>query len=159
MTEFAFSSVGIDPHHGTPGTPGNPTAAALDPQVRNPRRLDFGRRKVSLSNRPLASLHFAAPTTLMLDVLDATVSHAFDRAITCLEDSGAEIETITLPSLKRVPPTLSPPEARAWRRRLLVTREAEYDPRIAAPVRLGESMTAADCIDRLRARHDFITDD
>jgi aspartyl-tRNA(Asn)/glutamyl-tRNA(Gln) amidotransferase subunit A len=229
MSEFAFSGVGINPHHGTPG---NPAAALLDLQARIPGGSTSGgavsvatgaawaalgsdtggsiripaalqglvgfkntarltpragaiplsttldtvcaitcsvhdavsmhellaNRKVSLSNRPLASLRFAVPTTLLLDGLDATVGRAFERAIARLKDSGAKVETITLPPLKRVPPSLSPPEAWAWHRRLLATREAEYDPRVAARIRLGESMTAADYIDLLHARRDFITE-
>lgn len=115
-------------------------------------------REVSLSNRRLALLRLGVPTTLMLDGLDATVGRAFERAIARLNDSGAQVETIALPSLKRVPPSFSPSEAWAWHRHLLASREAQYDPRVAARIRLGEAMTAADYIDLVHARRDFITE-
>ena len=41
MSEFAFSGVGINPHHGTPA---NAATAALDADAAHPRRLDLGRR-------------------------------------------------------------------------------------------------------------------
>ena len=229
MSEFAFSGVGINPHHGTPA---NPVTALLDPQARIPGGSTSGgavsvatgaawaalgsdtggsiripaalqglvgfkntarltptagaiplsptldtvcaitrsvrdaitvhallsSRDVSPSDRPLASLRLAVPTRLMLDGLDATVGRAFERAIAGLRNAGAKIEAIALPALQRMPPSFSPPEAWAWHRHMLTEREAEYDPRVAARIRRGEAMTAADYIDLIHARRDWITE-
>ncbi len=229
MSEFAFSGVGINPHHGTPA---NPATALLDAKVRIPGGSTSGgavsvatgaawaalgsdtggsiripaalqglvgfkntarltprdgalplsttldtvcaitrsvrdavtmhallaNREVSLPNRPLASLRFATPTTLMLDGLDAAVGRAFQRTIARLNDSGAQIETVALPSLMRVPPSFSPAEAWAWHRQLIAAHEAEYDPRVAVRIRLGEAMKAADYIDFIHARRAFIAE-
>ncbi|KQW36691.1 amidase [Rhizobacter sp. Root404] len=113
-------------------------------------------RRVTRSGRPTASLRFAVPTTSMLDGLDATVQRAFDRSLATLRAAGAQIEEIALPALASVPPSFSPPEAWAWHRHLLAAREAEYDPRVAARIRRGEALSAADYIDLLHARRAWI---
>jgi amidase/aspartyl-tRNA(Asn)/glutamyl-tRNA(Gln) amidotransferase subunit A len=113
-------------------------------------------RRVTRSGRPSASLRFAVPTTSMLDGLDATVQRAFDRSLATLRAAGVQIEEIALPALASVPPSFSPPEAWAWHRHLLAARQAEYDPRVAARIRRGEAMSAADYIDLLHARRAWI---
>ena len=50
MTEFAFSGVGINPHHGTPA---NPATRRADPIAAHPRRLDLGRRGLGRDRRRL----------------------------------------------------------------------------------------------------------
>ena len=47
-------------------------------------------------------------------------------------------------------------ESWAFHRRWLVEREAEYDPRVALRIRRGETMSAADYIDLVAARRDWI---
>ncbi len=113
-------------------------------------------RRVALADRPVSALRFAVPTTAMLDRLDTTVQRAFDRTLGALRASGAHLEEIAVPALADVPPSFSPPEAWAWHRHLLATRQAEYDPRVAARIRRGESMSAADYIDLLQARRRWI---
>lgn len=232
MSEFAFSGVGINPHHGTPA---NPATAALDATPRVPGGSTSGgavsvatgaawaalgsdtggsiripaalqglvgfkstarltptdgaiplsttldtvcaitlavrdavllheilaARHVALAGRPLSALRLAVPTTLMLDALETPVAHAFERALRTLRDAGARIDELPLPLLDELPRinargTLAAAESWAWHRRLLATRSAEYDSRVAQRIRAGEAMSAADYIDLLAARRDWI---
>ncbi|HEX6705468.1 MAG TPA: amidase [Albitalea sp.] len=232
MTEFAFSGVGINPHHGTPP---NPATAAIDPTPRIPGGSTSGGavsvatgaawaalgsdtggsiripaalqglvgfkntarltpaegaiplsttldtvcavtrsvrdaallhelladREVHLSGRPLASWRLAVPATTLLDALDPAVAAAFERTLATLRSQGAQIEDIALPeiaSLAGIQATggFSAAESWAWHRTRLATRQADYDPRVAARIRRGESMSAADYVDLLRARQAWI---
>jgi aspartyl-tRNA(Asn)/glutamyl-tRNA(Gln) amidotransferase subunit A len=232
MTEFAFSGVGINPHHGTPA---NPATAALDgtPRIpggstsggavsvatgaawaalgsdtggsiripaalqglvgfKNTARLTptdgaiplsttldtvcaitrsvrdavllhglLAARAVQRPARPLAALRLAVPATAMLDGLDATVAAAFGRALACLRAAGAQIEDIALPELARLSQIqatggFSAAESWAWHRGLLAEHEARYDPRVAARIRRGQAMSAADYLELLQARRDWI---
>ena len=47
-------------------------------------------------------------------------------------------------------------ESWTWHRRLLAERGERYDPRVAARIRRGEAMSAADYLDLLHARRDWI---
>jgi aspartyl-tRNA(Asn)/glutamyl-tRNA(Gln) amidotransferase subunit A len=118
-------------------------------------------RRVVRSGKPLETLRLAVPRTLMLDGLDATVARAFARAIETFSAGGANIEEIDLPLLGEVTAInatggFSAAESWAWHRRLLADHEAEYDPRVARRIRRGETMTAADYIELLAARHRWI---
>ncbi len=118
-------------------------------------------RSVRLAGRPISSLRFALPTTLMLDGLDAGVGRAFERALAALRAAGAQVEEIALAELGEVAAInatggFSPAEAWAWHRRLLASHEAEYDPRVAKRIRRGEQMSAADYIDLRHARRAWI---
>ena len=232
MSEFAFSGVGLNPHHGTPA---NPATARIDPLPRIPGGSTSGggvsvasgaawaalgsdtggsiripaalqglvgfkntarltpmqgavplsttldtvcaitgsvrdavllhevltARHVALSERPLRTYRFAVPNTLMLDALDPTVATAFARSVAVLRRAGARVDDIGLRPLVDVAGInagggFSPAEAWAWHRALLGAHEASYDPRVALRIRRGEHMSAADYIDLLRARQDWI---
>ena len=134
------------------------TACAITRSVRDAVLLHevLADRRVALAGKPIAALRLAVPATVMLDALDPTVSRAFERALAALSAAGAHIEALALPALADVPPSFSPSEAWAWHRRLLATRQAEYDPRVAMRIRRGETMSAADYIDLLHARGAWI---
>jgi len=232
MTEFAFSGVGINPHHGTPA---NPATALLDPvpripggstsggavsvatgaawaalgsdtggSIRIPAALQglvgfkstarlvptegaiplsttldtacaitrsvrdavvlhevLAARRVRLEARPLAGWRLAVPRTLMLDALEAPVAAAFERALTTLRAAGARIEDLDAPPLADTAALqqgggLAAAESWAWHRRRLAAREALYDPRVALRIRRGEAMRAADYIDLIDARGNWI---
>jgi amidase/aspartyl-tRNA(Asn)/glutamyl-tRNA(Gln) amidotransferase subunit A len=232
MSEFAFSGVGINPHHGTPA---NPATLSLDAQPRIPGGSTSGGavsvasgaawaalgsdtggsiripaalqglvgfkntarltpldgaiplsttldtscaitrsvrdavllhevladRAVCLGSRPLAASSFAIPTTLMLDALEPTVATAFERAIGVLRAAGARIEEIALPPLAELARLnaaggFSAAESWAWHRVRLDAHEAAYDPRVAQRIRRGERMSAADYIDLIHQRQDWI---
>ncbi len=116
---------------------------------------------VPIDTRPLAAWRLAVPRTLMLDALDATVAGAFERALRALRAAGARIEDIVLPELAEVATItsgggFSPPESWAWHRKRMAERGAGYDPRVALRIRRGETMSAADYIDLIHARRDWI---
>ena len=118
-------------------------------------------RAAVLAGRPIASLRLAVPTTLMLDGLDPGVGHAFERALAALRAAGARVDEISLTELGDVAAInatggFSPAEAWAWHRHKLAERESDYDPRVAQRIRRGERMSAADYIDLLQARRDWI---
>ncbi|MBI3153923.1 MAG: amidase, partial [Burkholderiales bacterium] len=238
MTEFAFSGVGINPHHGTPA---NPATLAFDPTPRIPggsssgaavsvaigaawaalgsdtggslripaalqglvgfkgtqRRVprdgciplsttldtagaitrsvrdaalldavlageDPARAVAELARAPaLARWRLALPTTLMLDALDGTVAQALDAALARLRAAGAVIDEIALPELDELASihaqgSFAAAESWAWHRARLAEREADYDPRVASRIRRGASMSAADYVELLQARRDWI---
>jgi len=116
---------------------------------------------VALRERPLRTYRLAVPNTLMLDALDPTVATAFARSVAVLRRAGARVDDIGLRPLVDVAGInagggFSPAEAWAWHRALLGAHEASYDPRVALRIRRGEHMSAADYIDLLRARQDWI---
>ncbi|MEO5883307.1 MAG: amidase [Caldimonas sp.] len=232
MSEFAFSGVGINPHHGTPA---NPVTARLDPTPRIPggstsgggvsvaagaawaalgsdtggsiripaalqgivgfkgtaRRVPItgavplsptldtvcamtlsvrdavllhdvlADRRVELAGRPIASLRFGMPRTLVLDGIESTVARAFDRALATLSEAGATVETFDLPLLGDIASVnasggFAAAESWTWHRKLLAERGDDYDPRVALRIRRGATMSAADYIELLAARRDWI---
>jgi aspartyl-tRNA(Asn)/glutamyl-tRNA(Gln) amidotransferase subunit A len=231
MTEFAFSGMGINPHHGTPA---NPATLTIDPQPRIPGGSTAGgatsvasgaawaalgsdtggsiripaalqglvgfkntarltstegaiplsttldtacaitrsvtdavllhqvlaARRVTLVQRPLATLRIGAPVRL-LDGMDTTVTAAFQRTLATLRLAGARIDEIALPELDdllsiNASGGFTAAESWAWHRPLITQRQAEYDPRVAQRIRRGETMSAADYITLLNARVDWI---
>ena len=118
-------------------------------------------RTVRLERRPLDAWRFAVPQTLVLDGLDATVARAFERSLAALSAAGARIATIPLAPLAELSAInatggFAPAEAWAFHRRWIAERERDYDPRVAQRIRRGETMSAADYIDLLAARRDWI---
>ena len=233
MTEFAFSGVGMNPHHGTPA---NPVTAAVDPVARipggstsggavsvatgaawaalgsdtggsiripaalqglvgfkNTARLTPGAGTVPLSPTldttcaitrsvrdavrlhevladrrvvgaplPARQLRLAVPSTVMLDGLEPAVASAFERSIGLLGRAGARVEEINLPPLAELRGLnalggFAAAEAWAWHRARLRGSEAAYDPRVASRIKRGEAISAADHLDLIAARADWIT--
>jgi amidase/aspartyl-tRNA(Asn)/glutamyl-tRNA(Gln) amidotransferase subunit A len=118
-------------------------------------------RTVGLERRPLDACRFAVPQTLVLDGLDATVARAFERSLAALSAAGAQITTVALAPLAEVPAInasggFAPAEAWAFHRRWIAERERDYDPRVAQRIRRGAAMSAADYIDLVAARRDWI---
>ncbi len=226
MTEFAFSGLGLNPHHGTPANPadgklaripgGSSSGAAVSVamgacfagigsdtggSIRIPAALcglvgfKSTARRVSTAGAlplsttldtacamtksvadcilvdgvlagaalevprlPLAGLRLALPQTLVLDGMDAKVGAALQAALSRLSAAGAKIVELPLELLAQaaVLNRFSPAEAWAWHRQLLGEKEAQYDPRVSARIKLGAAITAADYIDMLAARRDWI---
>jgi len=119
-------------------------------------------RKVLLPGKPIAALRLGLVRTQMQDGLDTTVGQAFDRSLKLLRDAGAHIETIELAEINELAAInatggLSAAESHAWHRKLLSQHQSQYDPRVALRILRGASMSAADYIDLLAARKDWIT--
>jgi aspartyl-tRNA(Asn)/glutamyl-tRNA(Gln) amidotransferase subunit A len=139
------------------------TVCALTRSVRDAITLHevLAGRRVLLAAKPLSSCRFAVSSTLMQDAMDGPVACAFQQALKTLTEAGAHIEELALPEIEELPVInatggLSAAESYAWHRRLLADHQAEYDPRVALRILRGASMSAADYIDLLAARREWI---
>ena len=109
---------------------------------------------------PLAGLRFGIPKQFVMDELDVTVAHAFERACKTLAAKGVKVETFDLPQLNELTAInakggFAASEAFAWHQKLIGRRGNDYDPFVAPRIRRGAAMTAADYIDLLHARDDL----
>ena len=230
MSEFAFSGIGINPHHGTPANPADSrraripggsssgaavsvatgaafvglgsdtggsiripaalcglvgfkstarlvpttgalplsttldTVCALTRSVRDAVTVHevLADRRLALTGKPLSASRFAVARQLMLDGLDDSVASAFENSLRVLRAAGAQIVEIELDELLELSAInatggLSAAESYAWHRQLIADKQALYDPRVALRILKGASMSAADYIDLLAARHNWIT--
>ena len=139
------------------------TACAITRSVRDAVLLHevLAARTVRVPARPLGALRLALPTTLMLDDLEPAVARAFERTVARLRAAGATVEEITLPPLAELAAInaqggFAAAESWAWHRARLETRADRYDPRVALRIRRGAAMSAADYIDLLHTRRDWI---
>jgi aspartyl-tRNA(Asn)/glutamyl-tRNA(Gln) amidotransferase subunit A len=111
--------------------------------------------------RPLAGLRFALPQTLMLDALEPAVAAAFEAVLSLLSRAGAQVVELALPELAEIasinaPGGFSAVEAYATHRAAMKTQRADFDPRVAQRIALGEGVSAADYIVMQRRRRDWI---
>ena len=118
-------------------------------------------RRVTLAGKPLSASRFAVARTLMQDGLDESVALAFDNSLRVLRAAGAQVIEIPLAELSELANInasggLSAAESYAWHRELIATKQALYDPRVALRILKGASMSAADYIDLLAARHNWM---
>jgi aspartyl-tRNA(Asn)/glutamyl-tRNA(Gln) amidotransferase subunit A len=121
-----------------------------------------GQEPATLRPVQLAGLRLALPRTLLFDGADATVSAAFAAACTALSNAGASIVEIEIPEFAELAHInrgggFIAAEAWAWHASLLSSREAEYDPRVAVRIRRGSSMSAADYLELLAVRRQWIS--
>ncbi len=118
-------------------------------------------RRVALAGKPLSVSRFAVPRGLTLDSLDATVASAFEHSLRVLRTAGAEIIEMDLDEINELVQInasggFSAAESFAWHRQLIGHRQSDYDPRVALRILKGASMSAADYIDLLAARQQWI---
>ena len=114
-------------------------------------------RRVTRSPAPLAQYRLAAPSTLFLDGMDATVSRAFERTLALLRAAGAVIDTIDLPAVLEQPAYgFAAPEAYAWHRELLQRAGDRYDPRVRQRIEKGATLMAWEYLDLLQARQTWM---
>jgi aspartyl-tRNA(Asn)/glutamyl-tRNA(Gln) amidotransferase subunit A len=110
---------------------------------------------------PLEGLRMAVPQTLVLDNVEAPVAAAFEQALSELRKAGARVVDIALRELAELPALnakggLVTAEAYAVHRGLIATAEQQYDPRVLARILRGRKQDAADYIELVNARADFI---
>jgi Asp-tRNA(Asn)/Glu-tRNA(Gln) amidotransferase A subunit family amidase len=118
-------------------------------------------RRVTLAGKPLSASRFAVARTLMQEGLDESVALAFDNSLRVLRAAGAQVIEIPLAELSELANInasggLSAAESYAWHRELIAHKQAFYDPRVALRILKGASMSAADYIDLMAARHNWI---
>jgi amidase/aspartyl-tRNA(Asn)/glutamyl-tRNA(Gln) amidotransferase subunit A len=121
----------------------------------------LAQRRVTRSPAPLGAYRLGVASTVMLDGLDATVSRAWQRTLATLRDAGARIEEIALSEINELPQIqatggFSAAESYAWHRDLLARRGQDYDPRVAARIQRGATMSACDYLELLVARRSWI---
>jgi aspartyl-tRNA(Asn)/glutamyl-tRNA(Gln) amidotransferase subunit A len=110
---------------------------------------------------PLEGLRLAVPQTLVLDGVDATVGAAFAAALSRLSQTGARIVDIPLRELGELPHInrlggFGAAESYAFHRSLIERKHDQYDPRVVSRILRGSEQSAADYIDLVHARADFI---
>jgi len=118
-------------------------------------------RQVPLKKAPLSAYRLAVASTLMLEDLEPPVAIAFEKALASLRAAGARIDEIALSELAELGPmqangTFSPAESYQWHRELIAQHSARYDPRVLARIMRGASMSAADYVELLLHRKDWI---
>ena len=118
-------------------------------------------RSVTRSHAPLAGYRLAMVRTLMLDDVDATVAGAYQRTLAQLRAAGAQVTEIDLPELRELAGLMaqggfSGAESYALHRAAMATVADQMDPRVVARVQRGAAMGAADYIDLVHARRDWI---
>ena len=118
-------------------------------------------RRITRSPAPLANYRLAVASHWMLDDMDVTVSQAFDRTLRVLSEAGANIQFIQLSELGDLASLqanggLPAAESYQWHRRLMADHAGLYDPRVAARIQRGATMTACDYLDIQHARTNWI---
>lgn len=118
-------------------------------------------RPLAVARRPLKGRRLAVPQTLWLDDLDATVARAFERSLSRLSQAGAILEEIALPELAEIatlnaPGGFSPVECWAAHHTRIADAMAQLDPRVAARVKLGQNVSAADYLAMVSNRQNWI---
>ena len=109
----------------------------------------------------IKGLRLAVPRSYVLDGLDAQVARSFERALSTLNGAHAHITEIALSELNELPNInrkggFPAAEAYSIHRALLETKSAQYDPRVSVRIQRGTEQSAADYLDLIRARADFI---
>jgi amidase/aspartyl-tRNA(Asn)/glutamyl-tRNA(Gln) amidotransferase subunit A len=118
-------------------------------------------RKVARAARSLSSYRLAVPTQLMLDGMSSGVQKAWERSLSKLSQSGAQLVEIPLNEINELAglllnATFSAAESFTWHRHLLAKGEAQYDPRVAARILRGGSIKAYEYLDLQRGRDIWI---
>ncbi len=98
---------------------------------------------------------------MVLENLEPAVARAFESALSALRKAGARIDDVVLRELAELPQMnakggLAAAEAYAIHRRLIAKADKMYDPRVLSRILRGQEQDAADYIDLLNARTDFI---
>src|SRR5256886_10668197 len=120
-----------------------------------------GEPAVDLAPFPLAGLRMAVPQTLVLEGVEPAVARAFESALAALRQAGARVVDIPLRELAELPQInakggLAAAESYAIHRSLIAKAEKMYDPRVLVRILRGQEQDAADYIELLNARADFI---
>ena len=120
-----------------------------------------GEPVVDLPAFPLEALRLAVPQTTVLDEVEPAVARALEAALAALRKAGARIVDIPLREfldLRQINAKggLAAAEAYALHRPLIAKAEKMYDPRVLSSILRGKEQDAADYIDIVKARADFI---
>ncbi|MDR2297997.1 MAG: amidase [Comamonas sp.] len=136
----------------------------LAPSVRCCAALDAvlsGEVHGELRAASLQGLRLLTPTNVVLDGMDSTVAAAWQRALSLLSAAGAQItEAVVQPfsELAQINAKggFTAAEAWAWHRHYIADRLSEYDPRVGTRILRGKDISAADYIELLARRQQWI---
>jgi aspartyl-tRNA(Asn)/glutamyl-tRNA(Gln) amidotransferase subunit A len=124
-----------------------------------------GESSFELPELPPAGLRLAAPQTMVLDGAEPAVARAFDAALGAIGKAGARISDIALRELDELSKInakggLVAAQAYAIHRPLIAKGHQAggpgYDPQVLVRILRGQEQEAADYIDLVNARTDFI---
>jgi aspartyl-tRNA(Asn)/glutamyl-tRNA(Gln) amidotransferase subunit A len=106
-------------------------------------------------------LNLGVLTNYVTDGLEKSVADHFERALRALTKAGVKLTDIKLPELAELPDInrkggISAAQSYAAHRLRLVNDAARYDPRVLTRIVRGREQDAADYIDLLNIRADFI---
>ncbi|MCC7168080.1 MAG: amidase [Rhodospirillales bacterium] len=115
----------------------------------------------SSTSFPLSGLRLAVPQAVVLDGMDEAVAKAFADSCARLSKAGAKITDLPLNELKELGAInakggFAAAEAYGWHRKLMAAKGADYDPRVRVRIEKGAGQDAADYLDLLAARAEFI---
>ena len=121
----------------------------------------LAQRRVVRSTSPLRNYRLAVVRTALLDGMDATVAHAYERSLAWLRHAGVHLTELDLPQLAELSTLqstggFSAAESYTWHKNLLARRGADYDPRVRARIERGAAMKAFEYIELTQARQDWI---
>ena len=119
-------------------------------------------RSVRIDTKPLAEYRVAVVRQVFQDDMEEAVKASYDDALQTLSSKGLRPIEIDFPELLEIPSInatggFSPIEAYRWHKDLIATRQADYDPRVAARILIGSKATEADYQTLIAKRADWIT--
>jgi aspartyl-tRNA(Asn)/glutamyl-tRNA(Gln) amidotransferase subunit A len=120
-----------------------------------------GAEPTALPAFPLAALRLAVPQTMVLDGVEPAVAQAFETALATLRNAGAHVVDIPLHELAELREInakggFAAAQSYAHHRPLIAKAEQAYDPQVLVRILRGREQEAADYIDLIAARMDFI---
>lgn len=110
---------------------------------------------------PVAGLRLGVLQSVVLNNLDETVAAVYTQTLSRLSELGAELIDLTIDEIEQIPMgnpkgAIVAAESYAWHRHLIDHRNQFYDPFVKKRLMGGQSITAADYIEMLEIRDDFI---
>ena len=109
----------------------------------------------------LRGLRFAVPKTVFQNDLSSAVADAFTVALGRLSAAGATVIELPMAEFAQAAAVnprgaLTSAEAYWWHRKWMKDGADKYDPRVIVRIRPGETITAADYIELIKLREQFI---
>jgi aspartyl-tRNA(Asn)/glutamyl-tRNA(Gln) amidotransferase subunit A len=120
-----------------------------------------GEPSFELPTFALEGVRLAVPQTMVIDGLAPAAARAFEDALAALRKAGARAVDIALRELDELRQInakggLSAAQSYAIHRTLIAKAERIYDPRVLVRIMRGREQEAADYVDLLKVRADFI---
>ena len=109
---------------------------------------------------PAKGLRLLLPRSMALEDLDPEVDHAFERALKKLTQAGAQISELPVPAFNRQDEYFKGGGIAGAEvvhiHKPYIARVKEYDSRVGKRIAMGSTLSAADYVELLHLRADFI---